>query len=133
LEYLTEGQEAVVALNVNPERTWNGTIRRLPYPYGTGGSGESPAGVDNSTRISLEGDVGGLKLGDLVRVTVVLEEKEDVLWLPPGAIRTFEGREFVIIQDGGRQRRVDIDLGIEAQAQVEILMGLEEGQVVVAP
>jgi RND family efflux transporter MFP subunit len=130
---LTEGQKAIVTLSVNPERPWTGTVRRLPYPYGTGGSVESPAGIDSSTRISLARDVGGLKLGDLVRVTIVLEEKEDVLWLPADAVRTFQDRTFVIVQDGARQRRVDVEMGIEGQDQVEILKGLEQGQVVVAP
>ena len=133
LEGLSERQEAAVVLSAAPDRTWIGTVRRLPYPYGTGGSIESPAGVDNSARISLEGDLSELRGGDLVRVTVVLEEKDNVLWLPPGAIRTFQGRDFVIVQDGGHQRRVDVELGIMNQDQVEILKGLEEGQVVVAP
>lgn len=133
LQDVTEGQEAIVVLSINPDRSWVGTIRRLPYPYGTGGSSESPTGLDNSTRISLEGDVSELKLGDLVRVTVVLDEKEGALWLPPAAIRSYQDRRFVIVQDGGSQRRVDIELGIEGQDQVEILKGLEQGQVVVAP
>jgi multidrug efflux pump subunit AcrA (membrane-fusion protein) len=62
-----------------------------------------------------------------------LEEKDDVLWLPTAAIYTLQGRTFVTLQEGGRQRRVDVELGIESQEQVEILKGLEEGQVVVAP
>jgi multidrug efflux pump subunit AcrA (membrane-fusion protein) len=133
LKDLAEGQEASVVLNIAPERTWTGTIRRLPYPYGTGGSVESPAGVDSSTRINLRGDVGGLKLGDLVRVTIVLQEKDDALWLPPSAIDTLQGCAFVIVQDGDRQRRVDVELGIQGWDRVEILRGLEEGQVVVTP
>jgi len=133
LEDLTEGQEATVVLSAAPGRTWTGTVRRLPYPYGTGGSIESPASVDNAARISLGGNVSELKVGDLVRVTIVLEEKDGVLWLPPDAIRTFQGREFVIVQDGGHQRRIDIELGLRSGDRVEVLKGLEEGQVVVAP
>jgi multidrug efflux pump subunit AcrA (membrane-fusion protein) len=133
LKDMTEGQRATVVLSTHPDRAWAGTVRRLPYPYGTGDSVESLAGVDNSTRISLEGDVGDLKLGGLVRVTIILEEKDDALWLPPTAIRTFQGRQFVVVQDGGRQRRVDVGLGVEGQDQVEILKGLEEGQLIVAP
>jgi macrolide-specific efflux system membrane fusion protein len=130
---LTEGQDAIVALSVNPERTWAGTVRRLPYPYGTGGSSENPAGLDDSARISLEGDLGRLELGDLVRVTIVLEEKGDALWLPPSAIDTLQGRAFVVVQGGDRQRRVDVELGIQGGDRVEILRGVGEGQVVVTP
>lgn len=119
LKDITEGQEAIVALSINPDRTWTGTVRCLPYPYGTGGSIERPAGIDNSARISLEGDVSELNLGDLVRVLIILEEKDETLWLPPDAIDTFQSRTFVIVQDGGRQRRVDVELGIEGQDRVE--------------
>jgi multidrug efflux pump subunit AcrA (membrane-fusion protein) len=133
LKGITEGQEATILLSADSTRTWTGTVRRLPYPYGTGGSMDGPADADSSVRISLEGDVSALKLGDLVRVILVFEEKEDALWLPPDAIRTFQDRAFVIVQDGERQRRVDIEVGIEGQDQVEILRGLEQGQVVVVP
>lgn len=130
LQEMIEGQEAVVTLRAYPGQTWHGTVRRLPYPYGTGGGTEGLAGADKSTRISLEGDLSGLELGDLARVTIVLEEKDDVLWLPPAAIQTFKGRKFVLVQEGDRQRRVDVTLGIESKERVEIESGLEEGQIV---
>jgi multidrug efflux pump subunit AcrA (membrane-fusion protein) len=131
LQEMVEGQEAEVTLRAYPGQTWHGAVRRLPYPYGSGGGTEALAGEDKSTRISLEGDLSDLELGDLARVTIVLEEKDDVLWLPPAAIRIFQGREFVIVQDADRQRRVDVTIGIESDDRVEILEGLEEGQIVV--
>ncbi|MDY6876693.1 MAG: efflux RND transporter periplasmic adaptor subunit [Chloroflexota bacterium] len=133
LKELTEGQKANVALSTTPDHTWTGTIRRLPYPYGTGSTIEGPGGIDNSVRISLDEDGGEPNLGDLVNVTVVLEEKVEALWLPPDAIRTFQDSHFVIVEDHTGQRRVDVELGIEGQDQVEILKGLTEGQVIVAP
>jgi len=131
LQEMIEEQEAVVSLRAYPGQTWHGIVRRLPYPYGSGGSTEGLAGADKSTRISLEGDLSDLQLGDLARVIIVLEEKYDSLWLPPAAIRTFQGRKFVIVQDVDRQRRVDVTIGIESDDRVEILEGLEEGQIVV--
>jgi multidrug efflux pump subunit AcrA (membrane-fusion protein) len=121
----------VVTLRAYPGQTWHGTVRRLPYPYGSGGGTEALASEDKSTRISLGGDLSGFQLGDLASVTIVLEEKDDVLWLPPAAIRTFQGRTFVIVQDVDRQRRVDVTIGIESDERVEIVEGLEEGQIVV--
>jgi multidrug efflux pump subunit AcrA (membrane-fusion protein) len=55
------------------------------------------------------------------------------MWLPPQAIRRFEGRRFVVVQDAEGQRRVDVKVGITSDDRVEILEGLEEGQVVIAP
>ncbi len=72
-------------------------------------------------------------LGDLVRVRVVIESKDNVLWLPPQAIRVFEGRQFVVVQDVQGLRRVDVTLGIQGSERVEIMSGLSEGQIVQSP
>lgn len=133
LRELSEGQQVVVRLGVDPDRSWPGTVRRLPYPYGTGSGADALTGIARPVRIDLEEDTSGLKLGELVRIVVPLEERVDTLWLPPDAIRSFQGRPFVIVQGDTGQGRVDVEVGIEGQAQVEILSGLEEGQIVVAP
>jgi hypothetical protein len=66
-------------------------------------------------------------------VTAEVERAQAVLWLPPQAIRNFSGRLFAVVQDGDVQRRVDVRIGVEAADRVEILEGIEEGQVVVGP
>ncbi len=133
MEGMLEGQKANVTLSSYPGEAWQGTVRLLPYPYGSGGSSERLPDADPSVRISLQGDLSKLELGDLARVVIIIEEKDDVLWLPPQAVRSFQGRNFVIVQDGDRQRRVDVSLGIQGKTRVEILQGLEENQVVIAP
>jgi hypothetical protein len=77
---------------------------------------------DQSTRIKLDRtpEELGLELDDRVRVSVVLERKEDVFWVPPQAIHQFEGRKFIVIQDGDRQRSVDVNVGIESEERYEI-------------
>ena len=44
LEKLSEGQPVTVGSNTDPDRTWAGAIRRLPYPYGAASS----AGAGNT-------------------------------------------------------------------------------------
>jgi multidrug efflux pump subunit AcrA (membrane-fusion protein) len=133
LQELYEGMPVVVAPVSRPGDVIKGSIRRLPYPYGGGGRSVGAEEEDTSTRVTLEVtvDEAGLERGDLVRVTVVLERKDDVLWLPPQAVRTFEGREFVVVQDGEAQLRVDVKVGIESEDRVEIEEGLTEGQIVI--
>lgn len=136
LEQLAEGMEATIVLSNRPGEEIEGFIRVLPYPYG--GGGRSTTGVedtDRSARVSFADGVTGLNLevGNSVRVTVIVKHKENVLCLPPEAIRTFEGREFVVVQEGEGQRRVDVRVGIEGLDCVEIEEGLTEGQVVIGP
>ncbi|HHE70660.1 MAG TPA: HlyD family efflux transporter periplasmic adaptor subunit, partial [Chloroflexi bacterium] len=133
---LAEGMEVEVEFLNRPGETVKGVIRRLPYPYGGGGRSEGVEDEDKSVRITLTGvDLreAGYEIGDRVRLTAELERSENTLWLPPQAVRTFEGRSFVVVQDGGAQRRVDVRLGIQAADRVEILDGVTEGQVVIAP
>jgi RND family efflux transporter MFP subunit len=70
-------------------------------------------------------------VGDLASVVITLKRQADALWLPPQAVRTFEGRRFVVIKDGTRQRRQDVRIGIVSSERVEILEGLKEGDVIV--
>jgi multidrug efflux pump subunit AcrA (membrane-fusion protein) len=133
LQAMAEGQQAVIVSGSYPDTTLDGTVRCLPYPYGTCGSTDDLSGSDRSVRIHLANVPSDLQLGALVKVTIVLQDKEDALWLPPDAIRTFQGRRFVLVQQGARQQRVDIEVGIEGDSQVEILKGLEQGQAVAMP
>jgi multidrug efflux pump subunit AcrA (membrane-fusion protein) len=132
---LTENMPIIARLSSRPGEELHGFIRKLPYPYGGGGSSEDVENEDQSTRITLESIPPDLELevGDVLRVEVVLESKDGVLWLPPQAIRTFDNRRFVVVQEGEAQRRVDVKVGIEGEERVEIEEGLTEGQVVLGP
>ncbi len=130
---LVEGMPVEVSLVSRPGEIITGQIRVLPYPYGSGGRGLSLEDQDKSTRFTLDQSAQelGFNMGDLVRVTAELERKQDVLWLPPQALRAFDGRRFAVVQDGDVQRRVDVVVGIQTEDRVEIEEGLTLGQVVV--
>jgi multidrug efflux pump subunit AcrA (membrane-fusion protein) len=128
LSEMALGQEALITLRNRPEETFGGSVRQLPYPYGGGTTDASDD--DLAAHISIEAGVE-LELGELATVAIVLEEKENVLWLPPAAIRTFQGRDFVVVQLDEGQKRVDVLVGIVTDERVEIVQGLEEGQVIV--
>lgn len=136
LQELQEGLLVKVAAVSGPATQLAGKIRKLPYPYGkASGTTHQDETQDTSTRVSLNEipATATLSLGDLVRVQVMLEKRASALWLPPQAIRKFEGRRFVVVQDSHTQRRVDVEIGITSDNRVEILEGLEVGQIVVAP
>ena len=130
MQDLEVGMPVVAELANRPGETFTGSIRYLPYGLSVDATED-----EKMTRIALDIDTAdaGLDAGDLMRVTVVLAQKFDVLWLPPQAIRAFEGRKFVVVQEEGFQQRVDITIGIEGDDRIEIEEGLEEGQIVVSP
>jgi len=130
LQRLTEGMDAAVILSAYPGKELPATIVQLPYPYGKGG-GATIEDADKLTHITMDTQDLDVEAGDLVKVIVTIERKADALWLPPAAIRTFSGRTFVVVEEEGVQRRVDVTIGIESAERVEIEDGLEAGQVVI--
>lgn len=126
---LQVGMPVTVTLINRPGVVINGQIRSMPV------FSVSDVGQDKTTRVTLNSSLKdiGLGIGDLVQINVVLQKKENVLWLPPQAVRTFEGRRFVVIQDGQGQRRVDVKVGLQNNDRLEIVEGLSEGQVVLSP
>ncbi len=122
-----EGMPVTVTLDANPDVELTGTIRQLPSPFGTG---ESDARVIHVVMDSPP-SASTYQSGDKVTVTVQLASKEAILWLPPDAIRKAGGRTFVIINGENGPERVDIEIGLQTRDRVEIVSGLEEGQVVV--
>jgi HlyD family secretion protein len=127
MRQLQPGQPAEISLLSRPDVSMPAVVRQLP----AGGSG-AVQGQDHTTRFTVNETKGQqLTPGAVVKIHIVLERKENVLWLPPAAIRAFEGRHFVEIREGDRTRRAPITIGIETSIQVEITEGLKEGDVIV--
>jgi multidrug efflux pump subunit AcrA (membrane-fusion protein) len=126
---LVEGMAAAIVFPGPPEGLFPATIRQLPFT----GTGANPA--EGEVRVSFDNpeDAAGFELGDRVTVRIVVDSHSNVLWLPPAAIRDFNGRKFVVVQDGDFQRRVDIALGLVGAERVEVTAGVVEGEIVVGP
>ena len=129
LKLLSEGMAVSVVPETHPEITLSGSVRQLPYPYGTG------PGEERLVRIALDQPPSAdtYQNGDSVNVRIVLADKKDVLLLPPSAVRQAGGRTFVIVDSSGGPQRVEVQPGFQTSEWVEILSGLEEGQTVIAP
>ncbi len=87
--------------------------------------------ADQTTRIAAS--LSGLSDNQLVQVQMPLQVAENVLWLPPSVIRTFQNRTFVVLQTPDGERAVDVQLGLQTDERVEIVSGVSEGDVVIAP
>lgn len=135
LEQLAEDLPATVTAASGRGDALPGTVAYLPYPYGSGGVETSVEG-DRTIHVAFDDQAAAREafdLGDRIAIEIVTATRQGVLWLPPQAVREFSGRRFVVVQEGGVQQRVDVELGIAGDGRVEIVEGLNEGQVVVAP
>ncbi len=125
---ILEGMAVTLTDANEPTKVTKGTIRRMPYTSTTDATA-------NQVRITMDPPAAqaGYKIGQRLIVTTVLRSKENVLLLPPQAVRAFEGRTFVLVKNGALQQRVDVRIGIKSESKVEIIEGVTEGQVIVAP
>lgn len=105
-----------------PETAVQCIIRRIPL---------DSREADQTTRVaaSLENVI----TGQLIEITMPLQVRKNVLWLPPAAVRTFQNRTYVVIQARDGQRVSDVEIGLRTPDRVEIKSGVQEGDVVVGP
>ena len=125
---LAEGMPALIQdASQASAPTVKGMLTRLPS--------QAPSETDKAVRIRIDQSLqgSGLALDSTVKVRVQAASKENVLWLPPRYVRTFEARSFVIVVDKSGPHRVDIKTGLAGLERVEIVQGLSEGQVVQEP
>jgi macrolide-specific efflux system membrane fusion protein len=120
------GQQATASVARLKNQTFLATLRK-PEGSTTG----NPS--DQDARFSYDAQSVQLKPGETVYLNIVLKNETNVLWLPPNAIRTFMGRTFVVLRDGGVEKRVDVELGTATNDRVVVRQGLTEGQVVIGP
>ena len=127
LTELAEGMPLLIKRAALPGNVYSGAIASLPAPYGLA--------TDDLVHVAFDEQppADEFKVGDRMNFTVVIEERDDVLWLPQSAIRQFSGRNFIVVQNEGVQQRADVRLGLEGDGRVEILEGAEEGQTVIGP
>ncbi|MCX6046896.1 MAG: biotin/lipoyl-binding protein [Chloroflexi bacterium] len=112
------------------DKPFASTVSDLPA---LNASSTKQADFKDKLHISVPANHPPMKIGDSVQVAVLLAVHANTLILPDGAVRRFAGRTFVVVQDGDKQRRVDVTAGLVVNGQVEVLDGLREGDVIVGP
>jgi RND family efflux transporter MFP subunit len=122
------GQEANILLDALPDEEVNGRVTFISLVSTT------RAGVVSyETTITLGNPVAGLRDGMSATAEVIIERRDDVLWIPNRAIGgTLENRTVVVLVDEQEEER-EITLGLSDGINTEVLSGLEEGEKVVLP
>lgn len=69
--------------------------------------------------------------GTFVDARIIILRKENVLTIQGAALRSYNGRHYVQVKDDKGRRDVDIEIGIQTPTQIEVVVGLEEGQILI--
>jgi Cu(I)/Ag(I) efflux system membrane fusion protein len=125
LDWVSAGRTAEIEVAALPGRTWEGEVE---YVYPT----LDPRTRTLRVRLQFDNPQGVLKPNMLADVTIYGGPRRDVVAIPREAvIPAAEGARVVRRTEDGRYQPVPVVLGMQAGEQVEILSGLEEGDVVV--
>lgn len=122
------GQAAQVTVDAFPDVTLAGQVERIS-PGATLESGV----VTYRVTVNLAPSERPIRADMSATVTIVTEERKDVLVLPTWAVRIDRttGQPYVQRRQGNRLERVDVTLGIREEGFVEVVSGLAEGDEVV--
>ena len=127
---LVEGQAAQVTLDALPGVEIAGTIERIAPDATTQGGV-----VYFDVIIELAPTDAPIRTDMTADVTIIVEELADVLMIPTWTVRVDHdtGQRYVYRQVGaaGDTERVDVELGVRSGNAVQVLDGLEEGDVLV--
>jgi RND family efflux transporter MFP subunit len=72
-----------------------------------------------------------LRLGAGLSAEIILDRREATLAIPKAGLREFRDRTYVRVLEGEVRREVDVKVGVRTATEVEILEGLEEGDLVI--
>jgi len=134
---LSEGQPVEVTLDALPDVVLSGTVECIaPAAAGLASIGTglaAPGAVSYDMTIALDETDAPVRAGMSASVIVMVREVTDVLLIPTWVVRIdrHTGQTYVQRQVGEQTERVDVELGVRGNGVVQVLSGLEEGDVVV--
>lgn len=139
LQQIALGMEAEV--DINTAGVHMGTVERFPIEesdenqnnyYYYSSSNRQTDKIEEYLIVRLPEIPEGVTRGTPLSVSIIVQEKRDVVVIPPAALRTYGGRNYVqVVDDEGNKREVDVEVGQRTSTLVEIVKGLEPGQKVV--
>ena len=124
---MSVGQPAEVALDAFPGVKFDGTVIAIPRSIVTS-TGQTVRIPDALIDVEFERD--GVRMGMLARVNITLQVKDDVLKIPVTSLRDLNERTFVETVVNEQRRSLPVVTGIRSDSEVEVLSGLDEGQMI---
>ncbi len=121
------GMETEVTFRSFPDQTVPGTVASVPD------AAAATSGLSRGYTILYNAGDLEIGAGELAEVTIILDRREAVLWLPPSAVQFSGDRTFANLALPGEEsaRRIEVEVGLVTSERVEIVNGLEEGDTAV--
>ncbi len=125
------GQEVILEGGILGDRLIPGTVLRI-YPHGF--TKISALGIEQQrfrVVIGFDREKANLPPGADLDARIIVAEKDNMLYVTPAAIFTTPEGPAVFKISGGRARLTHVSTGIYGEDRIEIISGLERGDVVI--
>jgi HlyD family secretion protein len=130
LPNMKTGMKADVKVDSLADKKFEGVISSVSTV------GTTTNGVTNyAVVLAVENPDQALKYGMTATAEILIQDKKDVIYLPPEALQKQNGKRYVTLKkaDGTNEVKHEITIGITSATAVEITSGLSEGDKVVEP
>ena len=125
LPQLVPGETAVhIKTDAYPQDTFEGTVYRV-------GVAVDPVTRTANVEIRVPNPDTRLKPGMFARMTIVLQERENVVVVHDSALIREQENVYVFVANAGKAHRREVKLGLSQSEYYEVLEGLSEGELVV--
>jgi membrane fusion protein (multidrug efflux system) len=121
---IVPGLPAQIHVDAYPQAVFAGSVRRMsPTLDLTTRSADIEIVIDNADL--------RLKPGMFAKVTLILQQRHEALLVPRQAVRHEDDIASVFVVQDGKAHRRQVTMGLQNEAQVEILDNLEAGAAIV--
>lgn len=124
ISQIFEGQEALISIEAQPDTEFKGTVKMIS-PVVDPESGTSKVTIDIDDRQGL------LKPGMFASVYITTETRTNTLIIPKKSLVLETDVDQVYIYRNGTAHKINLELGFTSGENVEVLSGLQEGELVV--
>jgi multidrug resistance efflux pump len=118
-----QGQKAHVVVDGTDSTPIDATLSSI--------AANTAAGVGRTAALQVSWPKGTPAIGAVAQVSIVLQNKDNVLLVPKKSVRSAGARKFVQYMSGSNRKVANVEVGIISGDMAEIISGLTEGQVVV--
>jgi HlyD family secretion protein len=123
---LRTGQQVEITLDALTDVTLQGTVTQIA-PAGVLSSGV----VNYPVTVSLAKTAEGARTGMTANLSIIVDQRDDVLMVPNRAVRTVNRQKVVTLWTNGQQIQTPVQTGLNNDTMTEITSGVNEGDVVV--
>jgi len=126
ISQIETGQKAIIIVDAIADKTFTGKV------VGLNRTGSVTQGVVNYfSLIALDTSDKALLPNMSVTAEIILSSKPNVLVVPAAAISQFQGQAIVSVLVNEQVQEREVETGLQTPTQIEIVSGLEEGEVVI--